>query len=370
MRVMADERPSLTPSGYPKSAIQFEVVDNWADLQNLEDEWKRLWHHGRRSFVLQSFEASTLIRRVPLHDRRTKLWCLLGREKGMLTFVWPFVRYVSHGWRYATPLAGHLDCSDPLISDCCEFQDYMRSAWSCLLRECPCDLFHFQFVRQNMPLRDVIASAPSRVQLFELELPLVEFTEGWSAYEGLLDRKQHSGFSRKRRRLLESGDARFDILEYDTPGIAEWIVEHKRRWLARNGWVDRIRLTHPDFTTFLKGVLSELGPDGRCRIFAIRRGDRLIAADINFVDRHTMQWYVGTFDQEFAKYSPGQLLKEFVIRWAFDHQLIYDMLGGTGQHKNYLATNVERVATWRLARTPWGRIYVSLRRKLFRAAAI
>jgi CelD/BcsL family acetyltransferase involved in cellulose biosynthesis len=370
MRVMADEQRALTSSECSKSAIQFEVIDNWADLQRLEDEWKLLWHRGRRSFVLQSFEATNVIRRVPLHDRRTKLWCLVGREKGILIFVWPFVRYVSHGWRYATPLASHVDCSDPLLLDCREFQDCMRSAWSYLFRECPCDLFHFQFVRQNMPLRDAIASVPSRVPIYQLELPLVEFSGGWSEYEKLLDRRQHSGFSRKRRRLLEIGDVRCDTLEYDTPGIAEWIVEHKRRWLARNGWVDKIRLTHPQYTNFLKAVLSELGPDGRCRVFAIRQGDRLVAADINFVDQHTMQWYVGTFDQEFARYSPGQLLKEFVIRWAFDHQLIYDMLGGTGQHKNYLATNVERVTTWRLGRTPWGRVYVSLRRKLFRATAI
>jgi len=86
-------------------------------------------------------------------------------------------------------------------------------------------------------------------------------------------------------------------------------------------------------------------------------------AGINFVDRHTTQWYVGTFDVEFARYSPGQLLKEFVVRWAFDYGLFYGMLGETGQHMNYLATKIERVTTWRVSRTLWGRCYVSARRR-------
>jgi len=347
------------------SALEFEVIEDWASLRRIEVDWKALWRRARRAFVLQSFEAAQIIHRIPLRDCKARLWCLVGRTEGVLVFIWPLVIYNNHGWRLAMPLAGHLDCSDPLVLDCANYQDYVQGAWSYALRRCPCDCFQLQFVRQNMPLYDIVAQSRWRALVYELKLPLVECLEGWDSYEKRLSKRQHDGFARKRRRLLELGDIRFELLPHDTPGLAEWIVAHKKKWLSRVGWEDKIWLTTPQFTDFLRALLADFGPDGRCRVFAMKQGERLIAADINFVDRHTMQWYIGTFDEEYGKYSPGQLLKEFVVRWALDHGLVYDMLGGTGQHKNYLATKVERVTTWRVSRTLWGRCYVSLRRQLF-----
>src|SRR5262249_43048400 len=149
----------------------------------------------------------------------------------------------------------------------------------------------FQFVRENMPLREIVTRAAWRVPVYALELPLVEPLGSWRAYEDQLSKKQHDAFARKRRRLQALGAVSFGLLPYDTPGVVEWIVTHKKKWLAKVGWKDKIWLTSRMYAAFLQALLSELGPDGRCRVFAVRRGDRLIAADINFIDRHTMQWY-------------------------------------------------------------------------------
>jgi CelD/BcsL family acetyltransferase involved in cellulose biosynthesis len=346
------------------NTIHFEVITDWSGLGKLQDEWNALWRRARHAFALQTFAAADLIYRTPLHGRSTQIWCLVGRVEGELALVWPFTIHRNHGWRLAAPLAGDLDCSDPLIVDDPACFHYAREAWAYTTRECPCDLFHIQFVRRHMPLHDLIELAPSRVLIYDLELPLVEFSGGWGDYQNQLSKKQHSGFARKRRRLLELGNIRFEQLPCDTPELTDWIVEHKKKWLAGTGLPDRIRLTRPRFAEFLRGVLQDLGPRGHCQVFAIRQGERLVAADVNFADQRTLQWYVGTFDEEFGKYSPGQLLKEYVVHWALDRGLIYDMLGGTGQHKNYLATKVEQVTTWRIGRTKWGRCYVWLRRWL------
>ncbi len=347
-------------------ALHFETITDWVDLAKLKDEWNALWRSARYAFVLQTFAAVDVMHRIPLHQRTIRLWCLAGRIDGRQAHIWPFMIYGNHGWRLAAPLASDLDCSDPLIVDGNAHFHHARTAWAYALRECPCDIFHFQFVRRNMPLYDLIAETLSRVLIYELELPMVAFSGGWDDYEHRLSKKQHSGFARKRRRLLELNDIQFGELPCDTPGLAEWITLHKRKWLARTGWTDRIQLTRPRFPEFLQALLHNLGAEGFCRVFAIRQRERLIAVDVNFADRRTQQWYVGTFDEEFGKYSPGQLLKEFVVRQAIDHGLIYDMLGGTGQHKNYLATDVEHVATWRIGRTRWGWCYVRLRLLLVR----
>lgn len=367
----ANKPTAFTPrSTVDDPIIQFEVITDWADLCHIESEWKILWNDAKRAFALQSFEAADIIRRIPLRRRKTRLWCLVGRVEGTLACVWPFVTYHNHGWRLATPLASDFDCSDPLVLKCTDYRNYVQSAWAYALRTCPCDLFHLQFVRQNMPLSDIVAQTPSRVLIYELKLPLVDFPGSWNSYEKGLSKKQHQGFARKRRRLLELGNVHFELLPYNTPGIAEWLIVHKKKWLAKTGWDDRIQLTRPQYVDFLRALLCDLGPDGRCRVFAIKQGERLIAVDINLVDQHTMQWYVGTFDEDFGKYSPGQLLKEFVVRWALEHRLMYDMLGGTGQHKNYLATKIERVTTWRVGRTIWGHCYVDLRRSLVSAGLL
>jgi CelD/BcsL family acetyltransferase involved in cellulose biosynthesis len=218
-----------------------------------------------------------------------------------------------------------------------------------------------------MPLRELILQTYWRVPIYELDVPSVEFSGDWNTYAQQLSKKQRSSLARKHRRLLDLGDIKFEELPYDTPGVAEWIVEHKRKWLVRNALEDKVQLTHPMFIKFLNGLLAALGPEARCLVFAIRQGERLIAADVSFVDRHAVQWKIGTFDEEFGKYSPGQLLKEMAVRWAFDHGLIYDMLAGGGQHKDYLATKIERATTWRVGRTALGRCYIAIRRLLQRA---
>jgi CelD/BcsL family acetyltransferase involved in cellulose biosynthesis len=351
-------------------AISFEVITDWSELVRLEDEWNELWCSARYPFVLQTFTAADILRRIPLHRRAVRPWCVIGRVQEKLVLIWPFMIYRNHGWALAAPWTSEVDCSDPLVIDGGSHFAHARKAWNFVLTECPCDLFQFQFVRRYMPLHELVSGEPWRVLIYDLELPLVEFSGSWEQYEEQLSRKQHSGFARKRRRLLDLGGVQFVCLRPDTSGLAEWLVEHKKKWLAKTGWPDKIQLTRPLYVDFLRAVLIELGSQHRCRVFAIKRYEKLVAVDVTFVDRRTLQWFVGTFDEEYGKYSPGQLLKEFVIHWAFDNGLIYDMLGGAGQHKNYLATKLELVSTWRIGRTWWGRFYVFLRRWLGRAGML
>ena len=81
--------------------------------------------------------------------------------------------------------------------------------------------------------------------------------------------------------------------------------------LEAKGWKGRAGTAIPESaaeTEFIRGAVRNLGAEGRARIDELKLGDRVIASSITYRNGPTA-WYAKiSFDEDFAKNSPGSQL--------------------------------------------------------------
>lgn len=344
------------------ATLDYEIIGTTASMARIEHEWNDLWERSHDRFVTYSHQAVSALTAYPLRRQREKLWCIIGRRNGKLVLVWPFVIYRHFVWRMASAIADTIDYSDPLMDEGLDKQRYISDAIRIILALCPCDLVQFQFIKRSSILSGIVASHKDCVSTYTTDIPQVIFEGSWSDYEKSRPRTEQAGFARKRRNLLKIGGINFEILPHGRiTEVLSWMIPRKNRWLDEANKADETHMSNPNIIGFIISIFNDLGPHDRCKIFAITRGTEIIAADLCFVGKRTIQWYVGTFNKQYAKYSPGILLKEFVLNTAHSDGLNYDMLRGFGRHKSYFANTLDYATTYRIPRTIAGYLYTYLR---------
>jgi hypothetical protein len=110
------------------------------------------------------------------------------------------------------------------------------------------------------------------------------------------------------RRLEKEGPVALEVA--DTPEKLGRALETYLE-LEAKGWKGRAGTAIPASvaeTEFIRGVVRNLGAEGRVRIDELKLGERVIASSITYRNGATA-WYAKiSFDEEFAKNSPGSQL--------------------------------------------------------------
>ena len=342
--------------------LDYEIIDTLVGLNRIEKEWNQLWDSSLESFVTYSYQVTRALIVYPLRRKRERFWCIIARRDGKLVLVWPFVIYRHFSWRMASALADTIDYSDPLMDETLDKHRCISDAIQKILAFCPCDLVQFQFIRKSSMLSEIAPRYKGCVSTYTTDIPQVKFTGVWSDYEKLQVKSERAAFARKRRNLLKIGGIKFETLPHTKINdVLAWMIPRKNSWLNEVHKSDETHMSSPNIVSFVATIFGDLGPRDKCRIFAITRGDEIIAADLCFFNKNILQWYVGTYNKKYARYSPGILLKEFVVRMAYDNGLNYDMLRGFGRHKSYFANSIDYATTYRIPRTISGYLYSFLR---------
>ncbi len=354
-------------------AIEYKVHADLQGLKTIESEWNDLWGKSRDRFITHSYDFTVALYKNPLRHERERMWCLEGRLDGKLVLVWPFIIYRHFAWRVVSPVADTIDYNNPLMDETLDGNDLMLSGISVTIQQCPADLIQFTMIRFTSGLKKLVEKFPSAVSTYSTDVPMLKFHgfEDFQSYEQTLGKSQRSGFARKRRRLMELGGIEFTILPHtEIEKVINWIIPRKNSWLRQKNKNDETHMSSPNIIRFVIDMFKTLGPQGLCRIFALLHKGEFVAIDLIYVGRHDAQWYFGTYNPDYEKYSPGILLKEHIVRWAFDHKLNYDMQRGFGNHKTYFANYVDHATTFRVPCDAWGHGYTALRRTLKRLKLI
>jgi len=110
------------------------------------------------------------------------------------------------------------------------------------------------------------------------------------------------------RRLEKDGPVTLRVVESVRelgPALETYLELEAKGWKGRAGTAIP---SSPAETEFMRGVVGDLGVEGRARIDELRLGDRVIASSITYRNGATA-WYAKiSFDEEFAKNSPGSQL--------------------------------------------------------------
>ncbi len=204
------------------------------------------------------------------------------------------------------------------------------------------------------------------VTLWTSTAPYVSFDAhtDWPSYcetlKGGLLKKLH----RNRRKLAECGAVTFEVVTESAAyhSALDWLIRNKREWLHHKG-IDSHHFGLPNFDEFLHSLEGCSSSSGCMALFVLRVDKKIIAAELSSVDGSRVEAFIGSFDKEFGRYSPGKILNLDCLEWAQKNGLIYDFRM-TAQAEDYKDSYKNRecgIASFEIPNTLWGKVYTWLR---------
>lgn len=322
---------------------QLREVTTLAGIDDLREQWLSLErrHRGELAYF-QTFDwcrnwvaciATTLPGVTP------RIICVWKASR-LIALVPAMVSRVAGGVRVLGPLgephtqyAGML--TDP--SGFCPESVQLLKQFFC--KPEGCDAVAFDLVPVHSPL---VAIMPRKAQVSGYDnqsssLDLAQFTDA----EAFLQSQGHKRFRnrRKRRNRLErqAGELTFRVVwpgSDEFPALVHGCVDMKRRWLAETGRLSR-GFAIEGYDRFLASLRGdEQGREGAVA-FVLEAAGRPVAIEVSMIRNRHLYAYIGGFDWDLNKLSPGKVQMETTICWCIDNGIrAYDLLGNAAAYKD------------------------------------
>lgn len=321
------------------------------EMAALAPEWNDLAARCPGYFLSQTFQWADTAWRTVAAPRGRALLCLTLRDGPRLAGIWPLAVRREGRLRIVSPLGfeGSEYCA-PLVEPGEEVARRVALLWGEAKQAA--DLAVLPAVRSGSPIAAVLRKEGRRAVAYGAVgapcLARVDYAD-WDAYAVTLSRRLRYEIRRGQRRLAARGKV---TMGREQPSAAaalvDWTLERKRRWLADAGmpsdWIGR-----DDFRDFLVALASRGDGTGELALFALRVDGVPVASHIVSIDRTRIEGYVGAYDPAWSAGSPGNVLTEHVLRWAFERGLDVDFRIGDEQYKDRWTDRVVDTATWQVA---------------------
>jgi CelD/BcsL family acetyltransferase involved in cellulose biosynthesis len=168
--------------------------------------------------------------------------------------------------------------------------------------------------------------------------------------------------SRQRRRLNKSGELKFVVAKDSTEKeeIISKMINQKRQRYKETGVSDMLSvLEHRNFYMGITDI-----PEGYLKIHcsALFVGDTAIATHFGVYDENVFYYMMPGHDtKEWARYSPGRLLLEYLIEWSIENKLsVFDFTVGGELYKHNWCDRETNLYEYVRARTFKGHIYENI----------
>jgi CelD/BcsL family acetyltransferase involved in cellulose biosynthesis len=325
----------------PDVAERYDIVAEPARFAALRPEWEALRQRARNPYVSQSFAWCAAAWETVARPRGRRLACVVGRAAGRVVLIWPLVADRRGPWTVLSTLGSESsEYSEPLVEDGAVADHRVGAAWRAIRRRA--DLVRLPHVRSDGRLARVLAAERPTCARHTLPATQVEWDAfpRWESYLASRPKEHQSELRRRRRRLAERGSLSFEVLNEasDRAAAIDWMLRHKQDWLART------RLANPwlgtrEYRDFLLAVTAPGAAGAEIAVFLLKLDGRLIAAALSALDGARVEGLIGAFDPAFGVHSPGQLLQEDRLRWAFERRLPYDFRIGDEAYKRHWVTD-------------------------------
>jgi CelD/BcsL family acetyltransferase involved in cellulose biosynthesis len=191
----------------------------------------------------------------------------------------------------------------------------------------------------------------------------VELTGDWESFRRQrLTKKFRLDSDRRRRQLDRIGEVRFVVAakphEFDE--LLDATIRQKRRKMAEMTAHDF--LASPGYREFYKELTRDWGPLGKVHLSALYCGSEIIATQWAVSSAERFYCLMRTFaGAEWSRYSPGRLLTEFLMQWAFSKGIpIFDFTIGTESYKYDWCDQETPLYSYQRILTPKGRLFATL----------
>jgi CelD/BcsL family acetyltransferase involved in cellulose biosynthesis len=141
--------------------------------------------------------------------------------------------------------------------------------------------------------------------------------------------------------------------------LVDWILLHKRAWMARHRLGNDWLFTAP-YREFLRLAGRQIRGRSRFVVFLLNLEGAPIAAHISCIDARRVEFLIGVFDIRYAAVSPGQILVADCVQWALERGLEFDFRLGDEPYKERWANERGLLATFARPLTAKGAVLVLL----------
>ncbi|BAN26782.1 GNAT family N-acetyltransferase [Caballeronia insecticola] len=325
----------------------------------LRDEWNALWSSvdGQHN---QSFAVCWLCWLYVAKPRGRRLHCIVVREHGELKLVWPLVSHRRHLWTMLEPLApGTAEHTSILVS--ADAEHAIDAAWQSAIGQCGADVLSIPYVSADSRI-DRLASKHPGLAVTTLDVSataLLRREPEWNAYRDSLSSLSKKKPAAIERRFMKEGVLEIRVIDAADTGAharwVDWMLARKREWAERVGkhgpWLD----SH-DYRDFLIRLLDGTRDEPLALMFLMTLDGAPVVVNVVGLGSTSASGLIAGFDPAYAKFSPGAIMMERCVKWAWEHRLDLDFGIGKEEFKAYWSRgNILPNKSFQIALSRWGR---------------
>jgi len=322
------------------SPVAFEVVRDIDRFRALQSDWNDLWHRAEGEYF-QSFAFCHGVLEAEDAASRRKLHCIAGRREGRLVVVWPLMTFWRSCWKYATALTpANRSPSDILASPEADVEQIVNGAWKAALRSTRADAIELWRIRSNSPLCRNATRHGVIERGTEETTPYARLRDQgpWETFVRALPGRKKTRPEYLERRLARHGEMKFEIIDVNdsrVPSLVEWFVSRKREW-AQHNLIDSRWTFSEASSKFWRSLLSnDSSGVGVFRLFVLTLAGEPVALNIVAAQATRAYLVANTYDLRYGKLTPGTVLVDYCVKWAFDNRLDMDFGPGDQQYKSF-----------------------------------
>jgi CelD/BcsL family acetyltransferase involved in cellulose biosynthesis len=276
--------------------------------------------------------------------------------------VWPLMIFSRTGLRRVATLGDPYSqysnvIFDPVRISDAELEGFITKA----LAAADVDVAAFDAVPARSALAHQLGLHPGSVTGQDNESLVLDLT-AWpssDAYAAHLTRDQRRRREKKRKLLAQRGELSFEVVWPGNPEFETLVyrsIEMKREWLRATGRLNVGMMGGAEeFFSKLSGSEADLSG---AMMSVLRSGGQVVGIEIGFLQNRHYYSHVGSFDWNFAEFSPGKIQVEMTIRWLIDHGVrSYDWLANATDTKRSWSNRSEPLKSFAVPFSLKGRFY-------------
>jgi CelD/BcsL family acetyltransferase involved in cellulose biosynthesis len=299
--------------------LKGSLVESFTELENLGSEWDRLWQISPRSEVFGRRDWLRAWWRA--YGRERKLCAAVVRRKEKIIGIWPLCR----AGRVVTALGMPRSDYNDMLCEGSDAPEVFRSSLEALVALSP---GWARLEIENVPEDSALALAASDISdapdsrvFLEKGQECSKVCAGGEDRDFLEQLTSNKHLRRKEHRLSRFGPISFihltkreDIFEH----LPDFFEQHiGRRELAGEKSMFLVQRER-DFYRYL---VEEMDPEKTLRFAVLKAGDVTLGYHLGFETNGKYLCYKPTFNSEYSKWSPGEVLFRNIFEYVAERGL-------------------------------------------------
>jgi CelD/BcsL family acetyltransferase involved in cellulose biosynthesis len=316
--------------------MDVEILRGLSAFNGLEEEWNQMLPHSSFNSAFGTFEwFHTWARHFAAPS---SVLLVVARRKGHLQGILPLLKEKRHkgrwSWIVLRSMANLQTVKYGFLLRREGSVDVLKPMLERLSQEVPWSFMELEFVPASARWPDSliqgshphVAGVRREVQM---ESPFLLLEGDWDVYLSARKKKVRRNWRYFEKRLRKAGDLEFESLEGGEcleDAIQEAFRIEEKGWKGDEGTAIA---NSPRESAFCLELAQRAARENRLRLFFLKLDGQRIAFDCCLQHAGRFSVLKTGYDPDYAKFSPGRILRVFAVREFFGHpeQRLYDFLG-------------------------------------------